>query len=55
MKLETKKPYQIRSTEEERKKIKELLHKKTPYGLTYMKFLIKILEEVKKWSTIKYT
>lgn len=43
---ETKTPYQLLSTKDEKKKIKELLRKKTPYGLTYMEFLIKILEEM---------
>lgn len=44
---ETKTPYQILSTKEEKEKIKKLFHNKKPYGMTNAEFLIKVLEGVK--------
>lgn len=43
---ETKTPYQILSTKDEKEEIKKLLHDKKPYGMTNMEFLIFVLDNL---------
>lgn len=50
---ETKTPYQILSTKEEKKEIKKLIHDNKPYGWTNAEFLISLLKSIEDFYNVK--